>query len=136
MERILSVPDIFPQKYSDIIQKYIKRLNTILSEYDAVIFMARKAICFYDSLIMQKEISKTPNCCIMSSRVLEYNVLKRFIGKKVALIDDVVVKGTSITTAMDNLEETGIEPDIKVEENSETERDDQLQKAIDTLSEE
>lgn len=112
MERILSVPDIFPQKYSDIIQKYIKRLNTILSEYDAVIFMARKAICFYDSLIMQKEISKTPNCCIMSSRVLEYNVLKRFIGKKVALIDDVVVKGTSITTAMDNLEETGIEPDI------------------------
>ena len=35
-----------------------------------------------------------------------------------------------------NIQGTGIEPDIKVEENSETERDDQLQKAIDTLSEE
>ena len=34
-----------------------------------------------------------------------------------------------------NIQGTGIEPDIKVEENSETERDDQLQKAIDTLSE-
>lgn len=78
MERILSVPDIFPQKYSDIIQKYIKRLNTILSEYDAVIFMARKAICFYDSLIMQKEISKTPNCCIMSRACLKNFLLWLF----------------------------------------------------------
>lgn len=110
--RNMSLANIFPQKYSEITQKYVRRLEKIIQEYDAIIFMARKAICFYDSLILQGEILKNKECCIMSSRALEYSVLKRFIGKNVAVIDDVVVKGTSITTAMKNLQEVGIEPDI------------------------
>lgn len=110
--RNLSLTNIFPHKYSDITQKYVKRLEKIVKEYDAIIFMARKAICFYDSLVLQGEIAKSTGCCIMSSRALEYNVLKRFVGKSVAVIDDVVVKGTSITTAMKNLQEAGLEPDI------------------------
>lgn len=110
--RNMSLTNIFPQKYSDIIQKYVGRLDKIIKEYDVIIFMARKAFCFYDSLVLQGELSKNTRCCIMSSRALEYNVLKRFVGKNIAVIDDVVVKGTSITAAMKNLQEVGIEPDI------------------------
>lgn len=110
--RNISLTNIFPQKYSEITQKYVKRLEKIIEEYDAIIFMARKAICFYDSLVLQGEVSKNVSCCIMSSRALEYSVLKRFIGKNVAIIDDVVVKGTSVAAAMKNLQEVGIEPDI------------------------
>lgn len=40
--------------------------------------------------------------------------IKEVCWKKVALIDDVVVKGTSITKAMNNLKEAGIEPDIYI----------------------
>lgn len=110
--RNISLTNIFPQKYAEITQKYVKRLEKIIGEYDAIIFMARKAICFYDALVLQGEVSKNVDCCIMSSRALEYSVIKRFIGKKVAIIDDVVVKGTSIAAAMKNLREVGIEPDV------------------------
>lgn len=114
MKRTVDLNNIFSEKFSQIIKKYVKRLNVLLKQYDAVIFMARKSICFYSALIIQGEIEKSTECCIMSSRALEYNVLKRYVGKKVALIDDVVVKGTSITKAMNNLKEAGIKPDIYI----------------------
>lgn len=82
MKRTVDLNNIFSEKFSQIIKKYVKRLNVLLKQYDAVIFMARKSICFYSALIIQGEIEKSPECCIMSSRALEYNVLKRYVGKR------------------------------------------------------
>lgn len=112
MKNTTALETIFSGKYAQIVRKHVERLKTLIKQYDVIIFMARKSICFYNALILQKEIEKNTECCIISSRALEYDVLKQFIGKRVALIDDVVVKGTSITKATNNLKEMGITPDI------------------------
>lgn len=105
---------VFPVKYANIIKRYVEQVSDIVQEYDAIIFMARKAICFYNALIMQHELFRNKDCCIMSSRALEYNVLERFRGKKLAIIDDVVVKGKSINRAISNLERYDIHPDVYI----------------------
>lgn len=112
MKNITTLETIFSGKYARMVRKHVDRLKRLIKHYDVIIFMARKSICFYNALILQKEIEKNTECCIISSRALEYDVLKKFIGKRVALIDDVVVKGTSITKATNNLKEMGIIPDI------------------------
>lgn len=109
-----SLETIFLEKYAQIIRKHVDRLKRLIRQYDVIIFMARKSSCFYNALVLQDEIEKNSNVCVISSRALEYDVLKKFIGKKVALIDDVVVKGTSITKATNNLMEIGIIPDIYI----------------------
>ena len=105
---------VFPVKYANIVKRYVEQVSDIVQEYDAIIFMARKAICFYNALIMQHELFRNKDCCIMSSRALEYNVLERFRGKKFAIIDDVVVKGKSINRAISNLQRYDIHPDVYI----------------------
>lgn len=112
MKNTAALEAIFSGKYAQIVRKHVDRLKRLIKQYDVIIFMARKSICFYNALILQSEIEKNTECCIISSRALEYDVLKKFIGKRVALIDDVVVKGTSITKATNSLKEMGITPDI------------------------
>ena len=108
------IEDVFPSEYSDLIQKYISRLQIILEQYDVVIFMARKAICFYNSLLSTGKITKPDNCCVMSSRVLTYNILSLLRDKRVAVIDDVVVKGTSIKKSLQILTDNNIDKDIYI----------------------
>ncbi len=112
MKRTNALETIFSNKYAQIVRKHVERLKILVNQYDVIIFMARKSICFYNALILQNELGRNARCCIISSRALEYDVLKKFVGKRVALIDDVVVKGTSITKAMNHLKELGIVPDI------------------------
>lgn len=109
-----SLETIFSNKYAQIVRKHVDRLKKLIQQYDIIIFMARKSSCFYNALILQNEIEYNNKCCIISSRALEYDVLKKFVGKRVALIDDVVVKGTSITKATNKLMEIGIKPDIYI----------------------
>ena len=111
MKRKIYIESIF-NEYSDLINNYIRRLQKIIETYDVVIFMARKAICFYYALRITNKISKVPSSCIMSSRVLTYDVLNLLKNKKIAIIDDVVVKGTSIEHSLKILNEQSLDYDV------------------------
>ena len=91
----VSFSNIFKGNFLRYVTKYKENIQMVLREYDVVIFMARKAICFYESMVANGEIKKT-NCEVFSSRILDYNVINRIKGKKIAIVDDVVVKGTSL----------------------------------------
>lgn len=108
------VDDIFPNKYYEITASYINRVRSLFDRYDAVIFMARKAICFYKALVINGEIEEPDSCKIYSSRILDYNVLSEFRNKKIALVDDVVVKGTSLAYANYILSENDIDADVYI----------------------
>lgn len=103
---------IFGKKYYDIIVNYIELIQKLLYEYDTVIFMARKAYCFYKAIITANLINKT-KCKILSSRAITFNNFD-FINKKVAIVEDVVVEGRSLleVTNLDNIR--NISPEIFV----------------------
>lgn len=110
----ISVSDVFPEKFCEIANSYIKKLEGVLYRYDVVIFMARKAICFYKALLLNTEINVTPSCEIYSSRILSYNIWDKLAGKRVALVDDVVIRGSSLAEARKKLIEHGISVDIYI----------------------
>ena len=104
--------DVFSVEYMEIITKYKSHIQKLLSMYDIVIFMARKAICFYKAMVVNGEIIPNEKCMVLSSRILSYNVIKKFKGKRIAIIDDVVVKGKSISYSKKIFEEEGIDVDV------------------------
>ncbi len=105
--------EIFTGELYNIIYAYKKRIQRILDEYDIAIFMARKAICFYDALRYNDEIKET-DCKVISSRVVDYNTLEDLRNKHIAVIDDVVVRGNSISRVATILTKAGIEADYYV----------------------
>lgn len=104
---------IFKGNYLKYVTKYKENIQKILNEYDIVIFMARKAICFYESMIINGEINKT-NCKVFSSRVVDYNVIPKIKDKKIAIVDDVVVKGNSLRRVINILSNENIKPYVLV----------------------
>lgn len=108
----ISFSDVFSVEYLEVITKYKDRINKLLSTYDVVIFMARKAICFYKAMVVNQEIFPNEKCVVLSSRVLSYNVMDIFKGKKVAIVDDVVVRGKTIAYSKKVFEENDIDVDI------------------------
>ena len=48
--------DIFSGEFLGYVTKYRERIQKILNEYEVVIFMARKAICFYKAMKLNKEL--------------------------------------------------------------------------------
>jgi hypothetical protein len=68
-----------------------KHIATI--EADFLIFMARKSLCLYD-VLLRLGIPPTDKC-VLSDRVLEMS-LERFKGKRVALVDDTLILGTTL----------------------------------------
>ena len=69
--------------------------------------MARKAICFYKAMVSNSEI-QTTDCKVVSSRTLDYNTIIDFKDKKIAVIDDVVVKGSSLKKIISKLKSCDI----------------------------
>lgn len=108
----VNLSDIFSVEYLDVITKYKERINDLLSKYDFVIFMARKAICFYKALVANNEIVPNGKCIVLSSRALSYDIMDIFKGKKVAVVDDVVVRGKTISYSKKVFEKNGIDVDI------------------------
>lgn len=106
------INDCFPVDYRDIIRGYISQIETILSNYDIVVFMARKAICFYHALRSVGAFDTCDTAVVFSSRALTYNDLSIYKNKKIALIDDVVVEGTTLRKSLDIFAENGLFPDI------------------------
>lgn len=110
----IDVEDIFPDNFYEITNSHIRKIQGILCRYDVVIFMARKAISFYKALILNEELQISTTCEIYSSRILNYNVWEALRDKKVALVDDVVIKGGSLAEAMRILNEHNIHVDIYI----------------------
>ena len=108
----INFSDVFSVEYLEVVTKYKDRINKLLSTYDFIIFMARKAICFYKAMVVNGEIVPNDKCVVLSSRVLSYNVINNFKGKKVAIVDDVVVRGKTISYSKRVFEEKGIDVDI------------------------
>lgn len=111
--RKVELSDFFRGDFLRIVNSHKDRMQALLNEYDVVIFMARKAICFFDALLSNGEIALT-DCHVISSRVIDYDGLERFQGKKIAVVDDVVVKGTSITWVAEKLIDSGVSADYYV----------------------
>lgn len=109
----VNLSDFFIDDFLSIINSHKNRIQDILNEYEIVIFMARKAICFFDALIANGEVQPT-KCRVISSRVVDYGGLERFKGMKIAVVDDVVVKGTSIKLVAEKLSTNEIIADYYV----------------------
>lgn len=110
----VNIADIFPNKFYDISYSYVRKLEEVLVHYDVVIFMARKAICFFKALLLNGVITNEYSCEVYSSRILSYNVWDELSGKIVALVDDVVIHGSSVNDARQNLLKHGIIADIYI----------------------
>ena len=106
--------DVFSDGFLKMTRGYVNTLAQVLQSYDVVIFMARKAICFYKALVANGELKTDYNCKVYSSRMLEYNLRDLIKDKKVALVDDVVVKGDSISQAYRLLIKQDIIPDVYI----------------------
>lgn len=91
----VSFSSVFKGNFLSYVTKYKENIQNVLSKYEYAIVMARKAICFFEAMYINGEISET-GCKVFSSRVIDYNILNELRGKEVVLIDDVVVKGTSL----------------------------------------
>ena len=105
------IKKIFGNKYYDVVINYIDLIQSVISNYEIVIIMARKAFCFYKAIVEAGLIEENPNCLILSSRVTTYDGLS-LIGKKVAVIEDVVVQGNSLFEVVYNDQVKIAEPDI------------------------
>lgn len=104
---------IFGGEYLRIITNYCNTIQQILNSYDTAVFMARKAICFYQSMVINKLITPT-KCEIVSSRVLDYNILYKFADRKIAIIDDVVVKGVTLDKVLSEFSRNNLSADVYV----------------------
>jgi hypothetical protein len=110
----ISFSNVFSGDYLLKISKYSERVQTILDSYDVVLFMDRKAICFYKAMVINKAVTPNPACRVTSSRIVNYNALDKLRGKRVAVIDDVVVKGESISRVAGVLKNNSIDADYYV----------------------
>ncbi|MBR6491797.1 MAG: hypothetical protein IKT02_05620, partial [Bacteroidales bacterium] len=109
----VELSSIFRGDYFRTASSHIKRIQNVLNNYDVVIFMARKAICFYEALKNNEEITNS-NCRIVSSRIVYYNTLNNYKDKKIAVVDDVVVRGRSINRVASTLKNEGLKADYFV----------------------
>ena len=106
--------DIFSGDFLGYVSHYRKRIQEIINNHEVVIFMARKAVCFYKAMELNGELTIPSSCTILSSRVAEYNTMEEYKGKTIAVIDDVVVKGESLKRVVAKLDEYTISADILV----------------------
>lgn len=104
------IDKFFNEELKVQIVKYCEKLKRISTKYDVLIFMARKSICFYDALVLNNEIRRVDHDVVIttSSRVLSYDC--RFLnGKRIALLDDIVLKGNTLNDTIRFLLEKGID---------------------------
>ena len=109
-----SVYESFPEKYIDVISGYIERINSLFQRYDVVIFMARKAYCFYLALKHKGLITNLNSCTVMSSRSLSYSIEGKLQGKRIALVDDIVVRGKTLEETFNRLTIMGLDKSVDV----------------------
>ena len=99
----------FDDNMRNAIVEYGKLITKISGEYDVLMFMARKAVCLVEAMKILDLVSFQGTTA--SNRVLDFNNdwLK---GKKVAVVDDALISGTSIYRVKKRLEKIGCQSDI------------------------
>jgi len=90
----------FEESYRPLVIEYGKRLSEYSRVYDVLVFMARKSICFAEALRYADLVSF--QSIVTSNRILDFN-LDWIKGKRVAIIDDALITGTSIYKAKNKL---------------------------------
>lgn len=97
--------DQFDSNFRIQVIEFSKRLTDLSNKYDVLIFLARKAACLADCL---DELQMSSfHCTISSSRILDMD-LGWLQDKKVAIIDDALISGTTIYEALEKLNSAGI----------------------------
>lgn len=93
----------FDQPIRNYIIEYCKKISE--KNYDVYLLMARKAACFMSVLESLGFVSL--NGVVVSDRVQEFNPdwLK---GKRIAIIDDTIISGTTINKLIGKLESFGV----------------------------
>lgn len=87
------------------ITSFAQRLSSISQEVDVMIFLARKAACLGDCFTRLG--FSTFSCTVTSSRILDLN-LNWLRNKKIAIIDDMLISGTTLNRAIEKLRKNGI----------------------------
>jgi hypothetical protein len=86
-----------------------KRISNCSNNSDVIIFMARKSVCFAESLRLIKLTSY--QCIVTSNRILDLDI-EWLRDKKIAIFDDGLITGTSIYKTFNKLKSIGC--DVKV----------------------
>lgn len=103
---------IFRSDYLPIVKTYIEQLQSVLQEYNIIIFVARKAYCFFKALAAIGLVRVPDGCRILSSRALTF--IPNINERKIALIDDVMITGESVMGAWDTCCKLGKDIDVYV----------------------
>lgn len=97
-----------PEAFQRAIELYCKNISN--SGADIFVLMAHKAVSLFQVLLEQKHISLTSisEKIIISNQALYFNC-DYLCGKKVTIIDDIVISGTSIASTVNQLLNIGVE---------------------------
>ena len=91
------------------LQLFCREINN--SDADIFVVMAHKAVRLFKLLINQKHICEDiANKAIVSSSALDFEG-NYFQGKRIALVDDILISGTTIATAVQKLLLKGVSKD-------------------------
>lgn len=110
----------FNEEFHGCINGYISTIEYIFSHYDVVVFMARKAVCFYHALLSEGILSEDSlyddeqEVIVVSSRCLSSGMTELFQDKRIALIDDVVVEGRTLVSTCEWFAKNNMKPDVFV----------------------
>lgn len=101
--------DFFSDEVARALKTFCHRINN--SDADVFIIMAHKAVLLFYLLLAQGHISKqAAEKIIISNLALNFdcNYLE---GKKIAILDDIVISGTTIASAVSKLMSVGVRQD-------------------------
>lgn len=103
--------DFFPNK--SILQGFCDKINQC--DADVYLVMAHKAVQLFNVLLNQNHLhADIKDKIIISSQALDYNC-EYLCEKKIAIIDDIVISGTSIASTIHKLIHAGVNKnDIKI----------------------
>ncbi len=100
----INLSDFFKGDSLSRIRTYVTNLQKYVDEYDLLVLMARKAICFFDALVRNKEISlEGCKCRIITNRIFTYNI-SEISDKKIIILDDIVVRGKTLRETIGKIE--------------------------------
>ncbi|WP_133804050.1 phosphoribosyltransferase [Kribbella caucasensis] len=91
----------------DGIRQFMRHLQQL--DADVVMFIARKSYCLYDTLVRLGYIGT--DSPVVTDRMLDFD-LRELRGKRVALVDDTVILGTTLARARARLIDVGAEVSI------------------------
>lgn len=97
----INLYDFCSDEVTYALNKFCQRVNN--SDADVLIIMAHKAVLLFDLLLAQGHIAKrAAEKIIISNLALDYDC-SYLEGKKVAILDDIVISGTTIASTINKL---------------------------------